>query len=63
MVHFNNNYVFWDDDMIVGAINFWKYVELFYQLEKNEYDGWYDLDIFPYREDPAKAVDQCINFI
>jgi len=62
-MHFNDNCGYWDDDMIVGAINFWKYVELFYQLEKVRYDGWYDLDIFPYREYPVRAVEQSISFI
>ena len=62
-MHFNDSYGFWDDDMIVGAINFWRYAELFYQLRKVGYDGWYDLDIFPYREDPVKAVEQSLSFI
>jgi len=62
-MHFNDAYGFWDDDMIVGSINFWRYVELFYQLRKVGYEGWYDLDIFPYREDAVKAVEQSLTFI
>ncbi len=62
-MHFNDAYGFWDDDMIVGSINFWKYVELFYQLKKVGYEGWYDLDIYPYREDAVKAVEQSLKFI
>jgi len=63
MMHFNDSYGYWDDDMIPGSVNFWKYVELFYQLKKVGYDGWYDLDIFPYREDSVRAVEQGISFI
>lgn len=62
-MHFNDAYGYWDDDMIAGSINLWRYVELFYQLRKVHYDGWYDLDIFPYREDPVKAVGQSLGFI
>lgn len=62
-MHFNDAYGYWDDDMIAGSINLWQYVELFYQLKKIHYDGWYDLDIFPYREDPVKAVEQSLRFI
>ena len=62
-MHFNDNYGYWDDDMIVGSINFWKYVELFYYLKKCGYNGWYDIDIYPYREDPKKAVGQCVDFM
>lgn len=62
-MHFNDAYGYWDDDMIAGSINLWKYVELFYQLKKVNYDGWHDLDIFPYREDAVKAVEQSLRFI
>ena len=62
-MHFNDNYGYWDDDMIVGSVNLWKYVEVFYQLRRIGYDGWYTLDIFPYREDPIRAVEQSIGFI
>jgi xylose isomerase len=62
-LHFNDSYGTLDDDMIVGSVNFWKYVEFFYQLKRIGYDGWYDIDIFPYRDDPVKAVEQSVAFI
>jgi len=62
-LHFNDAYGYWDDDMIVGSINLWKYVELFYQLTKVGYDSWYDLDIFPYRENATKAIEQSLKFL
>jgi len=62
-IHFNDCYGYWDDDMIPGSVNFWKYIEIFYQLKKVGYEGWYDLDIYPYREDPVKSIEQGISFI
>jgi hypothetical protein len=29
-LHFNDNYRFWDDDMIVGSVHFVEYVELLF---------------------------------
>jgi xylose isomerase len=62
-IHFNDNYGYWDDDMIVGSVNLWRFVEVFYQLRRIDYDGWYTLDIYPYREDPVRAVEQSIGFM
>jgi len=62
-IHFNDCYGYWDDDMIPGSVNFWRYIEIFYQLKKVGYEGWYDLDIYPYREDPVKSIEQGISFI
>ncbi|MEM2178743.1 MAG: sugar phosphate isomerase/epimerase family protein [Candidatus Methanomethylicaceae archaeon] len=60
-VHFNDNYRFWDDDMIVGSVNFWETLELFYWLRKIDYNGWISLDIYPYREDVVKACEMSIK--
>jgi len=30
-------------------------------LERLKYDGWYSLDMYPYREDPVKACEQSIR--
>jgi xylose isomerase len=40
-----------------------EYVELIYWLQKTGYDGWYSLDIFPYREDGVKAAAESIAWI
>jgi len=63
MLHLNDAYGYWDDDMILGSINILKFLEFFYALDEVNYDGWYDLDIFPYREDPVKACDQSLRMI
>lgn len=54
--HFNDCYNECDDDMIPGSIHIWNTLELLYWLDQLGYDGWYGLDVFPYREDMAKSV-------
>lgn len=63
MLHLNDSYGYWDDDMILGSVNILRFIEFFYALEETKYDGWYDLDIFPYREDPVKACEQSLKMI
>lgn len=63
MLHLNDAYGYWDDDMILGSINLLKFVEFFYALQDVGYDGWYDLDIYPYREDPVSACNQSIRMV
>ena len=63
MLHLNDAYGYWDDDMILGSINLLRFVEFFYALREIGYDGWYDLDIFPYREDPVEACNQSLRMV
>lgn len=58
--HFNDNYRSWDDDLLVGSVHLIEYIELLYWLKKVNYNGWYSLDIFPYREDPVKVCQESI---
>ncbi|MGI9951714.1 sugar phosphate isomerase/epimerase family protein [Moorellaceae bacterium AZ2] len=58
--HFNDNYRSWDDDLLVGSVHLMEYIELVYWLQKVGYDGWYSLDVFPYREDPVKVCRESI---
>jgi len=60
-LHMNDNYREWDDDMIVGSVHVWETLELLYWLDKLGYDGWYSLDIYPYRQDATKAAEQSIR--
>ncbi len=62
-LHFNDNYGTWDDDMMVGSVHIMHYLELFYWLKRINYEGWHTLDIFPYREDGIKAVEESIKWI
>jgi len=62
-LHFNDNYGSWDDDMTVGSVHFLHLLEVIYWLNKVEYNGWHTLDIFPYREDGLRAVEESIEWI
>jgi xylose isomerase len=62
-MHFNDNYRYWDDDMIVGAVHFVEYVELLYWLNELKYDGWYSMDQYPYREDGQAALQSSVEFL
>ena len=59
--HWNDNWKLFDDDVIVGTINLWETIEALFWLEEWEYDGWFGLDLFPYREDPAQVVAESIR--
>lgn len=60
-VHLNDNYRDWDQDLIVGGISFWETLEFLYWIEQSGYDGWYLMDVFPYREDGKAAIQQCVR--
>lgn len=57
-VHINDNWRYWDDDMIVGTVRVAEFLEFFYWLRKTGYDGWITIDQFPYREDGKDAVEE-----
>ncbi len=62
-MHFNDNYRYWDDDMIVGSIHLPEYVEMLYWLQKVGYSGWYSMDQYPYREDGKRALETSVKFL
>ena len=62
-MHFNDNWRLWDDDMTVGSVHTVEMLELLYWLDRLDYDGWYALDIFPYREDGVRAASESIRWI
>jgi len=62
-VHVNDNYGFWDDDMIVGSIRIVELLEFLYWLRRLDYTGWLTLDVFPYREDGLAAAQESFNWI
>ncbi|MEM4488980.1 MAG: sugar phosphate isomerase/epimerase family protein [Desulfurococcaceae archaeon] len=62
-VHFNDNYRDWDHDMIVGSVNLWDVLETIYWLKRINYNGWIALDLYPYRENVAKACERSIENI
>ena len=62
-MHFNDNYRAWDDDMIVGSLHTVEYFELLFWLKESGYQGWYSMDLYPYREDGAGAVHESVAFL
>ncbi|MGQ9516981.1 MAG: sugar phosphate isomerase/epimerase family protein [Anaerolineae bacterium] len=62
-MHFNDNWRLWDDDMTVGSVHTIEMLELLYWLDRLDYQGWYALDIFPYREDGVRAASESIRWI
>ncbi len=62
-MHFNDNYRFWDDDMIVGSVHLVEFIELLFWLKELGYDGWYSLDQYPYREDAQGALRNSVEFL
>ena len=63
LLHLNDNYRYWDDDMMVGSVHIPEYIELIYWLIKTDYKGWYSLDIFPYRENGIRAAEESIEWL
>lgn len=59
-VHVNDNHRDWDSDLIVGTVSFWETLEFLYWIVRSGYDGWYLMDVFPYREDGGKALSLCV---
>jgi sugar phosphate isomerase/epimerase len=62
-MHFNDNWRLWDDDMTVGSVHTIEMLELLYWLGRVNYEGWYALDIFPYRENGKRAAHESIRWI
>jgi len=62
-MHFNDNYRFWDDDMIVGSVHLVEFIELLFWLKDLGYSGWYSMDQYPYREDAQGALRNSVEFL
>ncbi|RCK69658.1 sugar phosphate isomerase/epimerase [Desertihabitans brevis] len=59
----NDNYRGWDDDMVVGSVHLVETFEFFHVLRRNGWDGVWQLDQFPFREDPVQAARQAVDFL
>lgn len=59
----NDNFRGWDDDMVAGTIHPIELFEFFYVLRKNNWEGVWQLDQFPFREDSVAAADHAIDFL
>ncbi len=59
----NDNLRQWDDDMVAGTIHPVELFEFFYTLRKNGWEGVWQLDQFPFREDSVSAANHAIAFL
>jgi xylose isomerase len=62
-MHFNDNHMTTDDDMIVGTVHSVAYLETLYWLDRCGYQGWLSMDQYPYREDAAEAIGESILWL
>ena len=59
----NDNFRGWDDDMVVGSVHLVETFEFFHTLRRNNWQGVWQLDQFPFREDCVDAAKQAIRFL
>lgn len=59
----NDNLRGWDDDMVAGTVHPMELFEFFYTLRKNGWEGVWQLDQFPFREDCVEAANLAIDFL
>lgn len=59
----NDNYRGWDDDMMVGSIHLVEIFEYFHVLKVNGWEGVWNLDQFPFREDAVANAKLSIRFL
>ena len=59
----NDNLRSWDDDMVAGTIHPIELFEFFTVLKRNNWEGVWQLDQFPFREDSVEAARAAIRFL
>lgn len=57
----NDNFRGWDDDMVVGSVHLTETFEFFHTLTSVGWEGVWQLDQFPFREDAVEAADHGIR--
>jgi sugar phosphate isomerase/epimerase len=57
----NDNLRGWDDDLVVGTVHLTEIFEFFHVLRKNDWNGVWQLDQFPFREDSVEAARLAIH--
>jgi len=56
-IHLNDGMGSTDDGQIVGSVNVWKTLEVFYYLRKYKFDGVIYFDTFPIREEATAEIE------
>ena len=59
----NDNLRGWDDDLMVGTVHITEVFEFFYTLKVNGWEGVWQLDQFPFREDSVENARASIRFL
>jgi len=59
----NDNLRGWDDDLMVGTVHITEVFEFFYTLRINGWEGVWQLDQFPFREDNVETARASIRFL
>jgi xylose isomerase len=59
----NDNFRSWDDDLVAGSLHPIELFEFFYVLRKNNWNGVWQLDQFPFREDSVETANHAIDFL
>lgn len=59
----NDNFRAWDDDLVAGSLHPIELFEFFHVLRKNGWEGVWQLDQFPFREDSVAAAVHAIEFL
>ena len=59
----NDNFRGWDDDLMVGSLHWVEVFEYFHVLRKNNWQGVWQLDQFPFREESVENAKLSIRFL
>jgi xylose isomerase len=59
----NDNFRGWDDDMMVGSLHWVETLEFFHTLRRNGWEGVWQLDQFPFREESVANAALSIRFL
>ena len=59
--HLNDCFRYADDDLVMGTVHTWEFVELFYWMLIENFSGWWTLDTYPYRENGIKVIEESID--
>lgn len=59
----NDNLRGWDDDLLVGSVHLVEIFEFFHVLRANSWEGVWQLDQFPFREDSVETARLAIRFL
>lgn len=61
--HLNDNHRLADDDMVVGSIHFFEFIEALFWLVKVGYASWVSFDPHPLCEDETRSVEEGVRFV